>query len=49
MKYSRTLLLKDGREAIIRNGVGDDGPAVYDNIIETHLETDYMLSYPLEL
>ena len=48
MKYSKTFLLKDGREAIIRNGVADDGPAVYDNIIETHLETDYMLSYPDE-
>lgn len=48
MKYTKTLILKDGRDAIIRNGVGADGPALYDNIIETHLETDYMLSYPDE-
>lgn len=48
MKYTKTLILKDGRQALIRNGVAADGPAVYDNIIETHLETDYMLSYPDE-
>ena len=48
MKYTKTLILKDGYEAIIRNGVGADGPALYDNIIKTHFETDYMLSYPDE-
>ena len=36
MKYTKTLILKDGREAIIRNGVADDGPAVYDNIIKNN-------------
>lgn len=48
MKYNQTILLKDGREALLRHGTADDGAAVLENFNQTHAETDYLLSYPDE-
>lgn len=48
MKYSKTILLKNGAEALLRNGTAADGEAVFENFNRTHGETDYLLSYPDE-
>ena len=48
MKYNKTVTLKDGREALLRNGVEADGEAVFEIFNLTHAETDYLLSYPDE-
>ena len=48
MYYSEKLILKNGREALIRNGDAADGAAVYVHFMESHAETDYLLSYPDE-
>ena len=48
MKYYQKILLKNGKEALIRNGEAADGPSVYENFNLTHAETDYLLSYPDE-
>ena len=48
MKYEQRVVLKNGKEALIRNGVGSDGAAVFENFNLTHAETDYLLSYPEE-
>lgn len=45
MKYNRNILLKNGKEAIIRNGVAADGKAVFDIFNITHAETDFLTSY----
>ena len=48
MKYEQKIVLKNGKEALIRNGDGPDGAAVFENFNLTHAETDYLLSYPDE-
>lgn len=48
MKYNKTILLKNGTECCLRNGLESDGRAVLDNFNLTHGETDYLLSYPDE-
>ncbi len=48
MKYNKIITLKNGREALLRNGEFADGEAVFVNFNETHAETDYLLSYPDE-
>ncbi len=48
MKYEQRILLKDGKEALIRNGNASDGLAVYEVFNLTHAQTDYLLSYPDE-
>ena len=48
MRYCRRVVLKDGREALIRNGGAPDGYAVYENFNLAHAQTDYLLSYPEE-
>lgn len=48
MKYNQTITLKNGKEALLRNGELADGPAVFENFNRTHEETDYLLSYPEE-
>lgn len=49
MKYEQKILLKNGKEAVIRNGDESDGRAVFDTFCKTHAETDYLLSYPDEI
>ncbi len=48
MRYSQKIILKNGKEANLRNGVSSDGKAVLENFNLTHAETDYLLSYPDE-
>ena len=48
MKYEQRIVLKNGSEAIIRNGDRSDGAEVFEVFNITHGETDYMLSYPDE-
>ncbi len=48
MKYEQTILLENGKEALIRNGDESDGSAVFEVFNRTHGETDYLLSYPDE-
>ena len=48
MEYFKTILLKDGRKCILRNGTAGDGEAALANFILTHEQTDYLLSYPDE-
>ncbi|MBQ7473652.1 MAG: GNAT family N-acetyltransferase [Oscillospiraceae bacterium] len=48
MKYSQKIILKNGKEAWLRNGDAADGKAVFDVFNQTHAETDYLLTYPDE-
>ena len=48
MKYSQKIILKNGKEAWLRNGDVADGKAVFDVFNQTHAETDYLLTYPDE-
>ena len=48
MKYNQKVILKNGKEAWLRNGDASDGSAVYEVFNLTHAETDYLLSYPDE-
>ena len=49
MKYRETIGLKDGRSCILRNGTAADGQAMLDIYVLTHVQTDYLLSYPDEV
>ncbi len=49
MEYRKTVILKDGRECILRNGTAADAQAVLDNFILTHAQTEYLTSYPDEI
>ena len=48
MHFEEKITLKNGKEALIRNAVKEDGEAVLDIFNLTHEETDYLLSYPDE-
>ena len=48
MRYSQQMILKNGKTAVLRNGVKSDGSAVLEHFNLTHGETDYLLSYPDE-
>ena len=48
MEYSEKIILKNGKEAWIRNTGEADGRSVYEVFQETHAETDFLLSYPDE-
>ena len=45
MKYYQMITLKDGREALLRNGDKKDGAEVFEVFNLCHEETDYLLSY----
>lgn len=49
MKYSKTIITKDGRECLLRNSTYEDGQAVLDQFILTHKQTDYLFTYPDEI
>ena len=48
MKYNQKIILKNGKEACLRNGDKADGCAVFENFNTTHAETDFLLTYPDE-
>lgn len=48
MRYNQKILLKNGKEALLRNGDAADGLLVFETFNATHAETDYMLTYPDE-
>lgn len=48
MKYYQEITLKNGQAAILRNGDAADGAAALAVYLQTHRETDYMLTYPDE-
>lgn len=48
MQYRKTIKLKSGRSCIIRNGAVQDAPAVLENFILTHGQTDFLATYPEE-
>ena len=49
MKYSKMVLLKDGRTCIVRNGTAQDAQGVWDNFVLTHGETEFLTTYPEEV
>lgn len=48
MRYNKTIMLSNGVECCLRNGIESDGQLVLDNFNLTHSETDYLLTYPEE-
>ena len=48
MKYSKMIALKDCRSCILRNGTEQDAQAVLSSFIQTHGETDFLMTYPDE-
>ena len=48
MRYSKTVILKDGRTCIIRNGTAQDAQGAWDNFVLTHGETEFLTTYPEE-
>ncbi len=48
MKYNQKIILKNGKKALLRNGDKADGKEVFEVFNLTHVETDYLLSYPDE-
>lgn len=48
MKYQKMIILKDGRECLLRNATADDAQAVLDVFLLTHEQTDFLASYPDE-
>ncbi len=48
MIYNQKVLLKNGKEVLLRNGDRPDGLSVYEVFNAAHAETDYLLSYPDE-
>ena len=43
MRYNKTIMLSNGVECCLRNGIESDGQLVLDNFNLTHSETDYLL------
>ena len=48
MKFNQKIILKNGKEALLRNGEEGDGWAIFETFNQTHAETDFLLSYPDE-
>ncbi len=48
MVYGKTVILKNGKPCILRNGTERDGRAVLDLFIRTHEQTDFLFTYPDE-
>ncbi|MBQ1400801.1 MAG: GNAT family N-acetyltransferase, partial [Firmicutes bacterium] len=49
MIYNQTVILKDARMCIIKNGTERDGERTLYNFILTHQETDNLIQYPDEI
>ena len=48
MQYRETILLKDGRECVLRSGEARDGAEVLAVFNKTHAQTDFLTTYPEE-
>ena len=48
MIYYKEYTLSDQRTLVVRNGEKEDGEAVLRNFVETHGESDFLLTYPEE-
>ncbi len=48
MNYTKIITLKDGRTCILRNATEADGQALVDVFNQTHMETDFLRTYPDE-
>ena len=48
MKYNKRVILKNGIECTVENGTESDGESLRRVFNQTHVETDYLLSYPDE-
>lgn len=49
MEYYDTILLKDGRTCVLRNGTAADAQGVLDNFVRNHAQTDFLTTYPDEV
>ena len=49
MRYEKTVILKNGKPCLLRGADGDDAGAVYSVFVQTHAQTDFLLSYPDEI
>jgi ribosomal protein S18 acetylase RimI-like enzyme len=49
MHYNKTIILKDGRECLLRHGVKADGHAALEQFRRAHEETDFLLTYTDEI
>ena len=45
MQYSQEIILKDGRKCLLKSCNGDNGAEMFALFNQTHLETDFLLSY----
>lgn len=45
MKYQNTVIIKNGKECLIRNACKEDADAVLKQYIQTHSETDFLAAY----
>ncbi|MCM1043968.1 MAG: GNAT family N-acetyltransferase [Candidatus Gastranaerophilales bacterium] len=45
MKYAKSIILKNDKECLIRNAVGDDAQEVLNIFLLTHDQTDFLSSY----
>lgn len=48
MKYYQTVTLKNGKNCIIRHAEAADAAEVRRSFLQTHAETDNLLTYPEE-
>ena len=48
MIYFKEYTLSDQSTLVVRNGEKEDGEAVLRNFVETHGESDFLLTYPEE-
>jgi len=48
MLYEKKIILKNGKELLMRNGTELDAEAVFNNFNQTHAETDFLMTYPEE-
>lgn len=48
MKYSESIILKNGQELLLRNGTVLDSAALLENFNTAHAQTDFLLTYPDE-
>ena len=49
MEYRESIILKDGRTCLLRNGTAADGEGVLRNFVLNHAQTDYLTTYPNEI